>query len=590
MKELWTLNKHLAKYKWRLLVGVLIIIVLNFLSVYTVRFVGDAVNFIEEIIQARDKDSKHIQQLLKYGAIIIGLPIIAGFLQFLMRQTLIVTSRYIEFDLKNTIYQHYQFLDLNFYKSHRIGDLMNRISEDVGYVRQYLGPGIMYPINLVCLTIILIVEMLRVDQVMTIYTLISLPFLSGLVYLLSSHINKKSQIVQAEQSNISAFVQDIFSGIRVVKSYNQSNTVKRNYNIKAKTYKKKSIELANIEAFFTPLIIIVIGLSQILILYMGGIRYIRGEISEIGTLAQFFMYLNMLIWPFTSLGWVSMVIQRAEASMLRINEFLNTKPAVFNTNSKAFQLIGKIEFRDVSYTHKNTGILAINHLSFTLTPGKTLAILGKTGSGKTTLAQLIVRLFDPDEGQVLLDDQDVKDLNLASLRQQIGFVPQEAFLFSDTLAENLLFALDEKDLSKAKEYAKKADVHENIVNFSQGYETKVGERGVTLSGGQKQRISIARALIKQPKILIFDDSLSAVDTETEENILQNINSETEDKTTLIITHRVSSAKNADRIIYLENGRIKEEGTHQELLELNGEYQKLYQMQIENNTHYFKGLD
>lgn len=582
MKELWTLNQYLIKYKWRLLIGIAIIACLNFLSIYTIRFVGEAVNFIEEVIKSKNQNSQPIQQLLQYGAIIIGLPIVTGFLQFLMRQTLIVSSRYIEFDLKNEIYQHYQFLDLNFYKSHRIGDLMNRISEDVGYVRQYLGPGIMYPINLISLTIILIIEMLRVDKVMTIYTLIPLPLLSTLVYLLSSKINKKSQAVQAEQSNLSAFVQDIFSGIRVIKSYNQTNTIKQNYGIKAKNYKKKSIELANIQAFFIPLVIIIIGLSQILILYIGGIRYINGEISKIGTLAQFFMYLNMLIWPFTSLGWVSMVIQRAEASMLRINEFLRLKPEVYNTHFEDLKVKGKIEFKNVSYTHKNTGILAIDDLSFTLPQGKTLAILGKTGSGKTTLAQLIVRSFDPDKGEILIDDKNIKNINLDLLRQQIGFVPQEAFLFSDTLAENLLFPLDEKNKAKAIEYAKKADVHENIMNFSKAYETKIGERGVTLSGGQKQRVSIARALIKQPKILIFDDSLSAVDTETEENILKNIATEAEDKTMLIITHRVSSAKNADYIIYLKNGKIKEKGTHEELLELQGEYQNLYEMQIENN--------
>lgn len=582
MKELWTLNKYLIKYKWRLLSGIFVIVLLNYLSIYTVRYVGKAVNLTKGLIEKGPIHGDGINDLLLYGCIIIGFPILTGFLKFIMRQTMIVTSRYIEFDLKNEIYKHYQVLDVSFYKENRIGDLMNRISEDVGYVRQYLGPGLMYPINLISLTVILVIEMLQVDTVLTLYTLIPLPFLSGIVYLLSSKINQKSQQVQSEQSNLSAYVQDIFSGIRVIKSYNQTQSIKNSYKTKAFDYKKKSILLANVEAFFTPLVVTVIGLSQILILYVGGSRYINGDIDEIGTLAQFFMYMNMLIWPFTSLGWVSMVVQRAEASMMRINEFLKTSPSIKNNNSKPIELKGKIEFKNVSYLYHNTGILALDNLNFTLPEGKTLAILGDTGSGKSTLAQLIVRLFDPSSGEILVDDYNIKDLNLGDLRKQIGFVPQEAFLFSDTLSANILFSQDEKDIDKAINYAKKADIHSNIMTFSNGYDTQVGERGVTLSGGQKQRISISRALIKEPKIIIFDDSLSAVDTETEEIILSNIESFSKNRTTIIISHRVSSAKNADLIIYLENGKITEQGTHKQLMELNANYKKLYDMQLQNH--------
>ncbi|MRJ07522.1 ABC transporter ATP-binding protein [Ornithobacterium rhinotracheale] len=578
MKELLSLNKYLYKYRGRLFLGTLFIIGLNFFMVYKIRYVGKAVNFIKASLNSGEAGK--ISELWYYGALIIVLPLVAVFLQFLMRQTIIVASRHMEYDLKNVIYEHYQELDTSFYKNNRIGDLMNRISEDVSYVRMYLGPGIMYPINLLAMSVILIIEMLSIDKTMTLFTLLPLPFLSVLVYFLSSKINRKSRELQAEQSNLSAFVQDMFSGIRVIKSFGKEKSVKRNYAKNVKKYKHKAIELANIDAFFSPLIVVIIGVSQIVILYVGGMRYINGQIQEIGTLAQFFMYLNMLIWPFTSLGWVSMVVQRASSSMKRINEFLNTEPSVQNTGTIKAKIQGKINFEKVDFVYDNTGIQALKNVSFEVPAGETLAILGKTGSGKTTIAELISRLCDPTRGVVKIDDQDLKSYDLFSLRNQIGVVPQEAFLFSTSLRENLNFGADKDTLELAQKYAEKADLHENITGFREGYDTVVGERGVTLSGGQKQRLSIARALIKKPKILIFDDSLSAVDTETETTILNNIKQESEGKTTIIITHRVSSAKHAQQIIVLDCGEIIERGTHQDLMDLGGVYCEMYTQQTQ----------
>lgn len=578
MKELLSLNKYLYKYRGRLLLGVLFIIGLNFFMVYKIRYVGKAVNFIRASLNSGEVGK--ISELWFYGALIIVLPLVAVFLQFLMRQTIIVASRHMEYDLKNIIYEHYQQLDTAFYKNNRVGDLMNRISEDVGYVRMYLGPGIMYPINLLAMSVILIIEMLSIDKTMTLFTLLPLPFLSILVYFLSSKINRKSRELQAEQSNLSAFVQDMFSGIRVIKSFSKEESVKISYAKNVKKYKHKAIALANIDAFFSPLVVVVIGLSQIIILYVGGMRYINGQIKEIGTLAQFFMYLNMLIWPFTSLGWVSMVVQRASSSMKRINEFLNTEPSVKNTGTLKSSIKGKITFENVNFIYDNTGIQALKKVSFEVPVGETLAVLGKTGAGKTTIAELISRLYDPTQGVVKIDDQDIKLYDLFTLRNQIGVVPQEAFLFSSSLRENLNFGADEDALEQAKQYAQKADLHENIIGFKEGYNTVVGERGITLSGGQKQRLSIARALIKQPKILIFDDSLSAVDTETETTILNNIKQESEGKTTIIITHRVSSAKHAHQIIVLDNGKIIEQGSHDQLMDLGGVYSQMYIQQTQ----------
>lgn len=584
MKELQSLNKFLWKYRWQLSGGFVLVIVSNFISVYSIGYVGSAVNEIEKIlIQFQSDEVSNLSEikrnLMQVALLFIGLKIISGLFSVGVRLMIIATSRHIEYDLKNEIYTHYQNLSLSFYKKNKTGDLMNRITEDVAYVRQYLGPGIMYPMDLISRASIILVFMISIDPLMTLYTLGPLPVLSFLIYKVTSVINRKSKDVQKQQSVISSTVQDTFSGIRVIKSFNIEDSTKKQYEKEAGFYEKKALSLAQIEAFFSPLMILIVGISNLLILYLGGIRYFEGKLN-IGVIAQYFMYLNMLIWPFTSLGYVTMLIQRAEASMARINEFLKQKPEIQNSVEEVSEINGKIEFRNVSYTYQNTGIQALKNVSFTLEKGKSLAIMGKTGSGKSTIVLLLARMLKPTEGQILIDDIPYENLNLDSLRDAIGFVPQEAFLFSDSIANNILLgAKSNKNLDDVKKYAKKAAVHNNIEEFNEQYDTILGERGVTLSGGQKQRISIARALIKEPEILVFDDSLSAVDTETEEEILQNLKSEMNKKTTLIITHRISSAKNADFILVLNEGEILEWGTHNELIAKENLYYSLVKNQL-----------
>lgn len=568
-----------------MLAGFGLIILSNFISIYSINFVGSAVNDIEKILTGFSSgevtDMTIVKRGLLYAALMfIGLKVLSGLLTVGVRLMIIATSRHIEYDLKNDIYEHYQKLSLSFYKKNKTGDLMNRITEDVAFVRMYLGPGIMYPINLISTATILLVFMIDIDWKLTLYTLGPLPILSFLIYKVASTINKKSKSVQEQQSNISSIVQDTFSGIRVVKSFNTETTTQDDYEKEAEEYEKRALSLAQTEAYFGPLMILIVGASNLLILYMGGVRYFEGKLS-IGVIAQYFMYLNMLIWPFTALGWVTMLVQRAEASMFRINEFLKQKPEIENQIENDTPIQGKIEFRNVSYTYENTGIEALKNISFTVEKGKSIAIMGRTGSGKSTIALLLARLLQPTSGQILIDDVPYENLNLYSLREAIGYVPQEAFLFSDTIQHNILFGVDDgiKGLEEAEKYAKKAAVHKNIKGFKEKYETILGERGVTLSGGQKQRISIARALIKEPEILVFDDSLSAVDTETEEEILQNLQSELNQKTTVIITHRISSAKNADFILVLDKGEIVEFGKHSELLSKEGTYFSLVQKQL-----------
>ena len=469
----------------------------------------------------------------------------------MMRQTIIVASRRIEYELKNKIYRHYQELSLTTYKKTTIGDLLNRLSEDVVAIRMYLGPGVMYVVNLVILLVITSIYMLMTNVEMTLWTLIPLPILSFLIYKVSSIINRKSKIMQKSQSAISTFVQDSFSGIRVVKFFNKEKYIEKNYGEKVKDYQDKALDLAKTEAYFFTIILFVIGLLNVAILYIGGKNYFEGKLT-VGTIADFFMYINILIWPFSMVGWVSSVNQRAAASMTRVNEFLDIKSEIVNKNFDQYEIKGDIEFRNVSYTYPNTGIKALENLSFKLEAGKSMAIMGKTGSGKSTIALLLCRLIDPDEGEILIDGKNLKDHNLELYRKHIGYIPQESYLFSDTIENNIGFAIDHPTHDLVEEFAKKADVHKNIVEFKDQYKTMVGERGVMLSGGQKQRICIARALIKKPEILIFDDSLSALDTETEENILQNIEKDIKSCTSIIITHRESSAKRADFILNLSD--------------------------------------
>ena len=544
MNALKTLNPYFWKHRILLFWGFLFIIASNFFSIYKVQFVGKSVDQISQTTNLGFN-----RQVLIYVAIIVASSILTGFFTFMMRQTIIVASRRIEYELKNKIYNHYQELSLTDFKKTTTGDLMNRLSEDVVAVRMYLGPGVMYVVNLLILLIITSIYMLKTDVSMTVWSLVPLPILSYVIYKVSSIINKKSKIMQKSQSAISTFVQDSFSGIRVVKFFAREKYIEKNYGEKVKDYQNKALDLAKTEAYFFTIILFVIGLLNVVILLIGGQKYLNNELS-VGKIADFFMYINILIWPFSMVGWVTSVNQRADASMARINEFLDMKSDIINTNHDIYPIKGDIEFRNVSYVYPNTGIKALDNLSFTIEAGKSLAIMGKTGSGKSTVALLLCRLIDPTEGEILIDGKNLKEHNLENYRRHIGYIPQESFLFSDTIEHNIGFAIDNPTLKQVEEYAKKADVHKNIVEFKDQYKTMVGERGVMLSGGQKQRICIARALIKEPKILIFDDSLSALDTETEENILQNIENEIQKSSSIIITHRESSAKRADKILNL----------------------------------------
>lgn len=544
MKALKTLNPYFWKHKLLLFWGVLFIIASNFFNIFKVQFVGKSV----------DELTKHgnlgfNRQVLIYVAIIVGCSLLTGFFTFMMRQTIIVASRRIEYELKNKIYRHYQDLSLTDYKQTTIGDLMNRLSEDVVAVRMYLGPGVMYVANLIVLVVITAIYMLKTDVSMTLWTLLPLPILSFAIYKVSSIINQKSKIMQKSQSGISTFVQDSFSGIRVVKFFAKENYIKKNYGTKVTDYQNKALDLAKTEAYFFTIILFVIGLLNVAIIWVGGQKYIAGELS-IGKIADFFMYINTLIFPFSMVGWVTSVNQRAEASMQRINEFMDKKSEIVNTNFEKYGIRGDIEFRNVSYVYPNTGIKALDNLSFKLKAGESMAIMGKTGSGKSTIALLLCRLIDPTEGEILIDGKNLKDHNLENYRNYIGYIPQESYLFSDSIENNIGFAIDHTSHEKVVEYAKIADVDKNITGFKEQYNTMVGERGVMLSGGQKQRICIARALIKDPNIIIFDDSLSALDTETEQNILENIDRKIRNATSIIITHRESSAQRADKILNL----------------------------------------
>lgn len=544
MKALKTLNPYFWKHKILLFWGLLFIIASNFFNIYKVQFVGKSVDELTK--------SGHIgfnRQVLIYVAIIVGCSLLTGFFTFMMRQTIIVASRRIEYELKNKIYRHYQELSLTDYKQTTIGDLMNRLSEDVVAVRMYLGPGVMYVVNLLILLLITSIYMVKTDVSMTLWTLLPLPVLSYLIFKVSSIINRKSKIMQKSQSAISTFVQDSFSGIRVVKFFAREKYIKKNYGVKVSDYQNKALDLAKTEAYFFTIILFVIGLLNVAVIFIGGQKYIAGELS-VGKIADFFMYINILIWPFSLVGWVTSVNQRAEASMQRINEFLDKKSEIINKNFENYPIKGDIEFRNVSYVYPNTGIKALDNLSFTIKAGESLAIMGKTGSGKSTIALLLCRLIDPTEGEILIDGKNLKQHNLDNYRNFIGYIPQESYLFSDSIENNIGFAIDHPSHEKVVEYATIADVHKNIIEFKEQYKTMVGERGVMLSGGQKQRICIARALIKDPKIIIFDDSLSALDTETEQNILENIEAKIHNATSIIITHRESSAQKADKIINL----------------------------------------
>jgi ATP-binding cassette subfamily B multidrug efflux pump len=579
LKELQYINNYFFKYKRQLLIGILITVLSKFLTLKIPQIIGDSLNVVEEYQNGEITNLEEVKhQLFINILLIVGVALCSGFFTFLMRQTIIVTSRLIEFDLKNEIYQQYQRLSLNFYKKNRTGDLMNRISEDVSKVRMYVGPAIMYSINMIVLFAVGFTQMISIDVKLTMYTLIPFPLLSISIFILSKVIHKRSTIVQEYLSKLTTFNQEFFSGINVVKSYGIETSVIKDFDKIANESKEKNIHLQKANALFFPLMILLIGISNLFVIYIGGTQYINGEI-QFGTIIEFMLYVNILTWPVAVVGWVTSMVQQAEASQARINEFLKEIPEIQNTNTFSSELNGNVTFKNVTFTYDDTNITALKNISFSVKSGETLAILGKTGSGKSTIIELISRLYDTKIGSVLLDEIPIKEVNLNAVRSQIGFVPQDPFLFSESIEENIKFGKESATKEEIISAAKNADVHDNIINFPNGYKTILGERGVTLSGGQKQRISIARAIIKEPKILIFDDCLSAVDTETEEKILSNLEIISKNITTFIVSHRVSSAKKADKIIVLNDGEIIQKGTHNDLIHIDGYYKSLYEQQL-----------
>ena len=542
--------------------------------------------FISEYPNVESKDAFYTDNVLPFTLNIIliymALAILRAIFVFMMRQTIIVISRLIEFDLKNEIYNHYQRLHLGFYKENNTGDLMNRISEDVTKSRMFLGPAIMYSINLICLFTVTLIFMLDKSVELTLWTLIPLPIMSVLIYFVSHTMNKRSERVQNQQSKLTTFVQEVFSGIRIVKAYNRQEEAYDSFQNESNEYKKRSLKLVLINAFFMPIILLLIGLSTIITIYVGGIKTINVEISY-GDIVQFVIYVNMLTWPFASIGWVTSIVQRAAASQERINEFLKKQSQIVSGPTKALNIAGKLEFRNVSFTYPNGKNLVLDNINFVIEPGNTLAIIGRTGSGKSTIADLVARMYDPVKGEILLDGVTLRDYELSSLRAHIGYVPQEVFLFSDTIANNISFGIETgADFNRIKKAAENAHVHHNIETFKDGYSSVMGERGLTLSGGQKQRISIARALIREPKILLLDDCLSAVDTETEATILNNLKQIMASNTTIITSHRISSIQHADEIIVLDQGKIIERGSHENLLKNKASYFTLYKKQLTEN--------
>lgn len=580
MRELKHVNKYFYKYRYKLLAGILITIIARIFLLFTPELVGNSVDVIDNFRKGITTDVSEVKHELFINILyIIGAAILGGIFTFLMRQTLIYVSRQIEFDLKNEVYQQYQRLSLDFYKSNRTGDLMSRISEDVGKVREYAGPAIMYSINTVTLFIIALILMFRSAPTLTLYTIIPLPILSYFIYVLSKIIHKRSTIVQQWLAKLSTFTQETFSGISVIKSYGIEGDTNTDFDKLSSESRQKNIDLTKVQALFFPLMIFLIGLSNIIVIYIGGKQYIDGEIESLGVIAKFIIYVNLLTWPVATVGWVTSVIQQAEASQKRINEFLKKEPSIKNLTPQPTPIKGAIAFNNVSFTYPDTNIEALKNLSFSLKAGETLTIIGKTGSGKSTILDLIGRLYDVTSGEIRIDNTPIQQLNLSSLRNSIGYVPQDAFLFSDSIRHNIMFGKEDATEEEVIEAAKNADVHKNIIGFSKGYDTVLGERGITLSGGQKQRISIARAIIKTPQILLFDDCLSAVDTETEEKILKNLKKITQNTTTIIVSHRVSSAKSADKIIVLDNGHIIQQGSHSSLIDVDGYYKELYLNQL-----------
>ncbi|MBK0403432.1 ABC transporter ATP-binding protein [Adhaeribacter sp. BT258] len=592
MKSLLALNKYLFRYKWRLFWGVVFVAVSNLFAIIPAQLVRYAFDLVKDGIKLHELYagtgfqpeiySVFARNILFYGALIVLMALLRGVFLFFMRQAIIVMSRLVENDLKNDIYAHYQTLPLSFYRRNNTGDLMARISEDVGRVRMYVGPAIMYGINLVVLFLLVIPYMLSVNVKLTIYTLLPLPLLAISIFYVNNIIERKSDQIQKSLSGITTFVQETFSGIRVLKSFVREDDSAMNFDKASNTYKDKSLELNFVNALFFPLILFLIGLSTIITVWIGGKEVINGSITA-GNIAEFLIYVNMLTWPVTALGWTASLVQRAAASQARINEFLDTETDIISQRNFEKEIVGDIQFENVTFVYPDTGIVALKNLNFSIKHGETLAIIGNTGSGKSTVANLVTRLYDVSEGRILIDGEDIRDYNISNLRSQIGYVPQDVFLFSDTIRANIGFGVNTLPDHKMEQAAKDADVYENIMRFPEKFETKLGERGITLSGGQKQRVSMARALVREPKILILDDALSAVDTKTENAILNNLQRIMRNRTSIIISHRVSSAKLANHILVLDDGEIVQHGTHQNLMQHEGLYKQLYEKQLQTEA-------
>ena len=589
-RALAAVNPHIFRYKWRFLGGVLFVVLSTLLTIFPAQLVRYSFDLVNEGVDlyhlyAGTPAQAGVYQLfgrnvLFYGLLIIALALLRGIFLFFMRQTLIVMSRLIENDQKNQIYQHYQSLPLSFYRRHSTGDLMSRISEDVGRVRMYLGPGIMYFLQLVVLFILVVPLMLLVNVRLTLLTLLPLPVLSVAIFYINNLIERKSDEIQRALAAMTTFTQEAFSGIRVLKSFVRQEDSYAQFQVSTNEYKDKSLSLNFVNSLFFPLILFLVGISTIVTVWIGGQEVIRGTITT-GSIAEFLIYVNLLTWPVTALGWTSSLVQRAEASQARINEFLDEHTDLVSRQNVEKAITGDLVFDHVSFTYPDTGIQALRDVSFRVRPGHTLAVIGNTGSGKSTIAALLCRLYDVSSGAIAIDGTDVRDYALPSLREQIGYVPQDVFLFSDSIRHNINFGLDQPDEEKMAQAARDADVYENIIRFPEGFDTRVGERGITLSGGQKQRVSMARALVKEPRILILDDSLSAVDTKTENAILNSLQRVMKDRTSLIISHRVSSVKLADEILVLDDGQIVQHGTHAALMtQADGLYRALYERQLQ----------
>tara|TARA_Y100000817_G_scaffold18316_1_gene13537 strand:+ start:2073 stop:3842 length:1770 start_codon:yes stop_codon:yes gene_type:complete len=588
LKELSYLNKYLLKYKYYYIIGGLFIFISTAFAIVPATLIRETFNLIENGYKEYSLGNNILKEeiledVLLYSSAIIFAAIVRGVFMYMMRQTMIVASRKIEYDLKNEIFYHYQTLPLKFYKKNNTGDLMNRISEDVSKVRMYLGPALMYGMNVTILMLMVIPFMFYINSNLAFYSIMPLPLLVVSIYLVQNIINKRSEQIQESLSDLSTYVQETFSGIRIIKSFVREINFERVFTIKSKEYKNKSIGLQFVLALFFPVIMTLIGISIIITVYVGALEVFEGNLS-IGNIAEFLIYVYLLTWPVTALGWITSIIQRASASQKRINEFLEEKSDIILSDNKKINLKGKIEFKNVFYKYSDTKIEAMNNVSFIINPGESLGIIGSTGSGKSTIANSILRLFDTDKGKILIDNNDIKKLDIVHFRKQIGYVPQDVFLFSDTIENNILFGTENKSFDLVREAAKNADLMRNINSFPEKFKTKIGERGITLSGGQKQRVSIARAIIKEPKILILDDCLSAVDTKTENVILENIKKIMINRTSIIVSHRISSVKLAKKIIVIDSGKIIEQGNHKSLLEKKGMYFELYKQQLESDKH------